>query len=55
MDVRILMSINLFKMGHVCGRRGMSVGFRWETQKERDHYEDVEVAGRIILKWFLET
>jgi hypothetical protein len=36
------------------GRRGMHMGFWWEIQKERDHYEDREVGARIILKWILE-
>jgi hypothetical protein len=31
------------------GRRGMHIGFWWETQKERDHWEDLDVGGRIIL------
>jgi hypothetical protein len=26
----------------------------WENQKERDHYEDTDVLGRIILKWISE-
>jgi hypothetical protein len=32
------------------GRRG----FWWENQKERDHYEDLDMGGRIILVWILE-
>jgi hypothetical protein len=32
----------------------MNIGFSWESQKERDHYEDQEVGGWIMLKWFLE-
>jgi hypothetical protein len=31
----------------------MHIGFRWESQKERDHYEDLHVGGRIILRWIL--
>jgi hypothetical protein len=46
--------MNLFKMWHVYERRGMSAGFRRESQKKRGHYEGLDVAGRIILKWFLE-
>jgi hypothetical protein len=23
------------------GRRGMHIGYWWESQKERDHYEDI--------------
>jgi hypothetical protein len=29
-------------------------GYRWESQKERDHYKDQDVGGWIILKWILE-
>jgi hypothetical protein len=36
------------------GRRGMRIGYWWESQKERDHYKDQDVSGWIILKWILE-
>jgi hypothetical protein len=36
------------------GRRGMRTGFWWENKKARDHSEDLEVGGRIIIKWTLE-
>jgi hypothetical protein len=38
--------------GHVTrmGRRGMHVGYWWESQKESDQ----DVGGWIILKWILE-
>jgi hypothetical protein len=36
------------------GRRGMHIGFWWESRKERDHYEDLDVSGRIILRWIIE-
>jgi hypothetical protein len=26
----------------------------WESQKERDHWEDKDVGGWTILKWILE-
>jgi hypothetical protein len=29
---------------------GMLIGFWWESQKERDHKEDLDMGGRIILK-----
>jgi hypothetical protein len=32
------------------GIREIYTGFLWEYQKERDHYEDLNVGGRIILK-----
>jgi hypothetical protein len=42
--------------GHVArmGRRGMHIGYWWEIQKERDHWEDEDVRGWTILKWILE-
>jgi hypothetical protein len=32
------------------GRKEMCRGFWWETQKARNHYEYLDVDGRIILK-----
>jgi hypothetical protein len=32
----------------------MHIGYLWESQKERDHQEDEEVGGWIILKWVLD-
>jgi hypothetical protein len=31
------------------------IGYWWEIQKERDHWEDQDVGGWTILKWILET
>jgi hypothetical protein len=36
------------------GGREMYVGFWWESQKERNHYEDLDVDGRMIIRWILE-
>jgi hypothetical protein len=36
------------------GRRGMHIGYWWESKKERDHWEDQDVGGWTILKWILE-
>jgi hypothetical protein len=36
------------------GRRGMLIDYWWESQKERDHQEDQDVGGLIILGWILE-
>jgi hypothetical protein len=36
------------------GRRGMHIGYWWESQKERDYWEDQDVGGWTILKWILE-
>jgi hypothetical protein len=32
----------------------MPTRFWWENQKEREHQEDLDVGGRIIIKWTLE-
>jgi hypothetical protein len=36
--------------GHVArmGRREVLIGYWWESQKERDHYEDQDVGGWAI-------
>jgi hypothetical protein len=35
-------------------RSGMLSGFPWESQKERDQYEDLDVGERIILRLISE-
>jgi hypothetical protein len=35
-------------------RGGMHIGYWWESQKERAHWEDQDVDGWTILKWILE-
>jgi hypothetical protein len=32
----------------------MHTGFWWERQKEIDLSEDLDLDGRIIIKWILE-
>jgi hypothetical protein len=29
----------------------MLIGYRWESQKERDHWQDLDVRGWTILGW----
>jgi hypothetical protein len=38
--------------GHIerMGRRGLNIEYWWKSQKERDHWEDQDVVGWIILK-----
>jgi hypothetical protein len=33
------------------GRRGINIGYWWESQKEREHWEDQDVGGWTISKW----
>jgi hypothetical protein len=42
--------------GHVArmGRRGMHIGYWWEIQMEREHWEDQDIGGWTVIKWFLE-
>jgi hypothetical protein len=32
-------------------RRGMYVGYWWESKKKIDHQEGLYIGGRIILNW----
>jgi hypothetical protein len=54
--IRMIKSRRIRYAGHVTrmGRRGMHVGYWWEIQKERDHWESQDVGGWTILKWILE-
>jgi hypothetical protein len=33
------------------GQGEVLTGFWWENLRERDHLEDPDIGGRIILKW----
>jgi hypothetical protein len=35
------------------GLRGMHIEFLWESQKKINHLEDLDLGGRILLKWIL--
>jgi hypothetical protein len=54
--IRMIKSRRMRGAGRVArmGRRGMIIGYWWEIQKERDHWEDQDVGGWTILKWILE-
>jgi hypothetical protein len=36
------------------GRLGANIGFWWRNLRERDHFEDLVVDGR-ILKWIFNN
>ena len=38
-------------MWRVWGRREVCTGFWWGSLRERDHWGDPDVDGRIILRW----
>jgi hypothetical protein len=54
--IRMIKSRMIIWARHVAwmGRSWMYIGGWWESQKERDHQEDRDVGGRIILKWILD-
>jgi hypothetical protein len=45
-------------MGGACStigvRRGMHVGYWWESQKERDHFKNQDADEWTILKYILD-
>jgi hypothetical protein len=43
-------------MGGTCSTNGggVRIDYWWEHQRERDHEEDQDVGGWIILGWILE-
>jgi hypothetical protein len=45
--IRIIKSRRMTWAGHVArmGRRGMHIGYWWESQKEREHWEEQDVDG----------
>jgi hypothetical protein len=45
------------EMSRACstnGQRVMHIGYWWESQKKRDHLENQDVGGWIILKLILD-
>jgi hypothetical protein len=38
-------------MWHVGGRREVCTGCWWGNRRERGHWEDPDIDGRIILTW----
>jgi hypothetical protein len=42
-------------VGQVACMGGMPTGFQWENQTESDHYRDISVDVRIMLKQILRV
>jgi hypothetical protein len=49
--IKHLILLRYFVYGHVWGRVEVCTGFWWGSLRERDHWEDPDVDGRIILRW----
>ena len=51
--VRVVKSRRMRWAGHVprMGKEEVCTGFWWGNLKERDHWGDPDVNGRIILRW----
>jgi hypothetical protein len=54
--IRMIKSRRIRWAGYVARlvRSGMHKGYRWESQKERDYWEDQDIGGWKILQWILE-
>jgi hypothetical protein len=54
--ITIIKSKRMRWAGHIArmGTTGMHIGYWWESQKERDHWEGQDVGGWIILRWILD-
>jgi hypothetical protein len=42
------------EMGKACSTLGGEEDFDGGSQKERNHYEDLDLSGRVILRWIFE-
>jgi hypothetical protein len=51
--VRVIKSRRMRWAGHVARMEDVFTGFSLGGPKVRDHWEDLDVGGRIILRWTL--
>jgi hypothetical protein len=42
-------------MWRIWGRREVCTGFWWVSLRERDHWGDPDIDGRIILRWIFSN
>jgi hypothetical protein len=54
--VRVIKQRKMRWVGHVArmGRGEVCTGFWWGNLREKDHWEDAGVDGRIILRWIFK-
>jgi hypothetical protein len=54
--IRMIKSRMMKWAGHVAllVERGMHIGYWWESQMKRAHWEDKSIGGWTILKWISE-
>jgi hypothetical protein len=54
--IRKIKSRRMKCAGHVARMRvkRKRMRFWWESHNKKDHYEDLDIGGRIILRWMLE-
>jgi hypothetical protein len=55
--VRVIKSRRIRWVGYVArmGKREACIGLWWVTLRERDHWGDPDVDGRIILEWIFRN
>jgi hypothetical protein len=41
-------------MGEACSAGGEERGFWWENLRERDHWEDPGIGGKVLLEWIFK-
>jgi hypothetical protein len=51
--IKMIKSRRIRWVGHEW-RSGTHIGYLWESQKERDHWEDQDVGSWILLRWILD-
>ena len=50
----VYLDLCIVHVWHVWAMREVHTEFLWENLRERDHFEDLDVDGKIILKWIFK-